>query len=194
MKAKDVSAENYWHAENSVAGIDRTHKTYNHILKVHFQNLTDNYYLTGSYIGEHKFLSEWQEEKGPRLFDPMFGFYYKAINTQFKVSLIKESGQYELILDIFIEKMEETDSDGGWNYFSKNLSQVDFLVESWNSDDPTKWQVKTNSFLPILAKKYIIIILKILVEINVGYHGEFSLAALGRTASGRCGSVGGFAS
>ena len=120
MKANDILAENYWHTEDNVA---------------------DNYYLAGSYIGEHKFLSEWQDIKAVPLLDPMFGFSYKAINTQFKVSLIKEGGEHVLIMDFFVEKMEETDSDGGWNYFSKNLSQVDFLVESWKSGDPTKWQV-----------------------------------------------------
>ena len=120
MKANDLSAENYWHGQDNVA---------------------DNYYLTGAYIGEHKFLSEWQDIKDATLLDPMFGFSYKAINTQFKVSMIKESGEYVLIMDFFVEKMEETDSDGGWNYFSKNLSQVDFLAQSLQSGDPIKWQV-----------------------------------------------------
>ena len=116
LKANDISAENYWHAED---------------------NFADNYYLAGSYIGEHKFLSEWQDIKDAPLLDPIFGFSYKAINTQFIVSLIKESGEHVLIMDFFVEKIEETDSDGGWNYVSKNLSQV----ESWHSGDPTKWQV-----------------------------------------------------
>ena len=116
VKSNDISAENYWHTED---------------------NFADNYYLSGSYIGEHKFLSEWQDIKDAPLLDPMFGFSYKAINTQFIVSLIKESGEHVLIMDFFVEKIEETDSDGGWNYVSKNLSQV----ESWHSGDPTKWQV-----------------------------------------------------
>ena len=85
------------------------------------------------------------------LLDPMFGFSYKAINTKFIVSLIKESGEHVLIMDFFVEKMEETDSDGGWNYVSKNLSQVDFLVESWYSGDPTKWQVQLSAELCLIC-------------------------------------------
>ena len=69
-------------------------------------NIADNYYLAGYYTGDYMLQSKWQHENGPRMFYPMFGFAYKAVNTNVKVSLIKDGdSNHVIVLDRFVEKV-----------------------------------------------------------------------------------------
>ena len=72
----------------------------------------------------------------------MFGFAYKAINTNVKVSLYKDGESSPVvILDKFHDKIEHNDVDDGWYYFSKNLTDVAFLKSAWDSSTAIKWKV-----------------------------------------------------
>ena len=105
-------------------------------------NIADNYYLAGYYTGDYMLQSKWQHENGPRMFYPMFGFAYKAINTNVKVSLYKDGESSPVvILDKFHDKIEHNDVDDGWHYFSKNLTNVAFLKSAWDSSTAIKWRV-----------------------------------------------------
>ena len=99
------------------------------------------------------------------MFDPFFGFAYKAKNTNIKVSIFKKDdlSNPEVILDKFVDKIENEVVSEGWTYFSKNLSEVAILKTAWDdSATEFKW--------------------RILVELNVRYHGEFALDNFGPCA------------
>ena len=68
------------------------------------------------------------------MFDPFFGFAYKAKNTNIKVSIFKKDdlSNPEVILDKFVDKIENEVVTEGWTYFSKNLSEVDILKSAWD--------------------------------------------------------------
>ena len=148
VKFKDFNDENYWFAKDP---------------KI------DNYHLAGYYTGDYMLLSgnyvinvseneninliflitiAWQQNNKAykRMFYPMFGFAYKAVNTNVKVSLIKEGdSNHVIVLDRFVEKVNGDESEG-WHYFSKNLSHVDFLKDAWDSDTEIKWRVSSYEF------------------------------------------------
>ena len=68
------------------------------------------------------------------MFDPVFGFAYKAKNTNIKVSIVKKDdlSNPEVILDKFVHKIENEVVSEGWTYFSKNLSDVNILNSAWD--------------------------------------------------------------
>ena len=68
------------------------------------------------------------------MFDPFFGFAYKAKNTNIKVSIFKKDdlSNPEVILDKFVDKIENEVVSEGWTYFSKNLSDVNILKSAWD--------------------------------------------------------------
>ena len=68
------------------------------------------------------------------MFDPVFGFAYKAKNTNIKVSILKKDdlSNPEVILDKFVDKIENEVVSEGWTYFSKNLSDVNILNSAWD--------------------------------------------------------------
>ena len=139
VKTDDFTAENYW---------------------IKTDPKTDNYHLAGFHTGDYMLLSRWQHENGPRLFYPMFGFAYNAINTNVKVSLYLDGvSTPTVVLDKFVDKIQHDIVDEGWSYFSKNLSDVTFLKDAWASSTQIKW--------------------RILIELNVRYHGQFAIDNLG---------------
>ena len=121
VKNIDLSAENYWIGKDP---------------------RTDNYHLAGFEPGDYLLLSKWQVENGPRMFDSHFGFAYKARNTNVKVSLYKDGDSTPVvILDKFVDAIQKSVVDEGWHYFSKNLSDVTFLKDAWDSSTEIKWRV-----------------------------------------------------
>ena len=75
---------------------------------------------------------------------PMFGFAYKAANTNVKVSFIKDGdSSHVVVLDRFMEKVNGDESEG-WHYFLKNLTHVDFLKNAWDSDSKVDWRVSVH--------------------------------------------------
>ena len=74
----------------------------------------------------------------------MFGFAYKAVNTNVKVSfIIMGDSNHVVVLDRFMEKVNGDESEG-WHYFLKNLTHVDFLKNAWDSDSKVDWRVSVH--------------------------------------------------
>ena len=94
-------------------------------------------------------MSAIQVEEGPRLFDTVFGFYYKAKNTQIKVIFVETASNTQHVqLDLLeyppsssSNLPNEIDDFSSWKYFSKNLSDVSFLTTAWAADTRLEWQV-----------------------------------------------------
>ena len=88
---------------------------------------------------------EWQQtERAYTAFYPMFGFAYKAANTNIKVTLINnDDSTHVVVLDRFMEKVNGDEGEG-WHYFLKNLTQVEFLKNAWDSDDKFNWRVSAS--------------------------------------------------
>ena len=150
VKFNDFNDENYWFPKDP---------------KI------DNYHLAGYYTGDYMLLSglskimkihfyrelyvlcfnliliilEWQKtERAYTAFYPMFGFAYKAANTNIKVTLINnDDSTHVVVLDRFMEKVNGDEGEG-WHYFLKNLTQVEFLKNAWDSDDKFNWRVSAS--------------------------------------------------
>ena len=92
---------------------------------------TDNYVLKGADPNTmYALMSAIQVEKGPRLFYPQFGFFYKAKNTRVKVLFHDQSAsppQTHTIYNV-LENEESNDVSRQleWKYFAKNLSDISY--------------------------------------------------------------------
>ena len=76
---------------------------------------------------EYHLVSEVQIEKGPRLFWPHFGFFYKAIATKIEVYVHEiPSGFLIKIMDegLVNEINNPISQVSDWKYLSKNLSTI----------------------------------------------------------------------
>ena len=102
---------------------------------------TENYFLHGTEEGKYSLMSPILHEKGKRWFYPHFGFAYKAINAKVKVIFVSDVGgdnSQSVLLD-----QSYNDYNTNWEYFFKNLSDVDFLNEAWsdNNEPELIWQI-----------------------------------------------------
>ena len=88
-------------------------------------------------------VSAIQVEEGPRLFDPYFGFFYKAKNTRIKVIFVETASKTQHVQFDSLENTpnNEIDTESSWKYFSKNLSDVSFLTTAWGGSTRLEWQV-----------------------------------------------------
>ena len=160
VKNKDFKSSNYWLDKNSLTG--RNYLRYSnaefHIDHyIHWSLFLDNHYLAGYHPGDYMLLSEWQKEKDPRIFDSHFGFEFKAINTQVKVTIHKKGDTNpEDLLDKFYAKIEHNDVDDGWHYFLKNLTEVNMLKTNWDSGTAIEWRVSQEPELMLQVQGFMI--------------------------------------
>jgi hypothetical protein len=103
--------------------------------------LTENYFLHGTEEGKYSLMSPILHEKGKRWFYPHFGFAYKAINAKVKVIFVSDIGgdnSQTILLD-----QSYNEHNTNWEYFFKNLSDVDFLNVAWSDDNEPEslWQI-----------------------------------------------------
>ena len=91
--------------------------------------------LSGYSPGNYVLYSPIQKENGPRLFQPMFGFYYSGLNTNIQVTVLPtDSASFLLTPSGGIAA-----SNNAWSYFSRNLSSIAYFTSAWNSS--REWQV-----------------------------------------------------
>ncbi len=91
--------------------------------------------LSGYNPGNYVLYSPMQKENGPRLFQPMFGFYYRGLSTNIQVSVLPSDSASFLLTPAGGISV----ANNVWNYFSKNLSSIPFFTSAWNTGK--EWQV-----------------------------------------------------
>ena len=91
--------------------------------------------------GNYYLLSPILREKGKRWFDPHFGFAYKPIDTNVKIIFVSDIGGTNTQEIVFNQTFNSIDNN--WQYFFKNLSEVDFLHDAWSdiSQPELLWQI-----------------------------------------------------
>lgn len=93
---------------------------------------------------EYHLVSEVQIEKGPRLFWPHFGFFYKAIATKIEVYFYDLSTGFltEILNEGLVNEINNPISQvSDWKYISKNLSTETKFKNMWDADTEKSWQV-----------------------------------------------------
>ena len=99
---------------------------------------SDNYILIGTNPGKYHLASPILREFGPRQHHPHFGFVYRGYNGKLKVILIEDQDPTKKH-EIFSTNLEAN----VWTYFSKNLSEVEFIQKAWYDapTEPKEWQI-----------------------------------------------------
>ena len=99
---------------------------------------SDNHYLYANEAGTYTLSSQVLTETGKRHFYPHFGFAYKVLFGSVKVVIAKAdlSEQVEVLNKVY-NQPEFND----WQYFFKDLSQVAFLQDAWDSGTETDWLI-----------------------------------------------------
>ena len=75
------------------------------------------------------------------MFDPWFGFAYKGSAAKIQVT-IQQLSPTVLVQDLSPAAFIDANYDS-WNYFSKNLSNVNFLASAWTTGVAIEWQVSS---------------------------------------------------
>ena len=99
---------------------------------------SDNYILIGPNPGSYHLVSPILREFGPRQHHPHFGFVYRGDHGQMKVIFIEDQDPTKKH-EIFSTQLEAN----VWTYFSKNLSEVEFIQNAWydTPTEPKEWQI-----------------------------------------------------
>ena len=86
-----------------------------------------NYILQGTANGRYSLTSPPLREEGKRPLHSYFGFAYKAMDARVRV-LFVSGGQKTIIFDD-----DNTVTNTDWEYFFKDLSEIDVLNGIWQS-------------------------------------------------------------
>ena len=97
---------------------------------------SDNFLLVGDRPGKYHLVSPILRESGPRQHDPHFGFVFRGDKSQIKVSIVEnlDVTKVHLIFELDVEA-------NIWTYYGKNLSEVQFIKDSWSQASVTQWQI-----------------------------------------------------
>ncbi len=100
----------------------------------------DNFVLSAKTAGEYALFSPIQRDSDPKMFDPFFGFAVKGKSSKVRV-IVRQISPKTSFQDLTPGAFLNVNSDS-WSYFSRNLSNVQFLSSAWSSSTPIEWQVK----------------------------------------------------
>ena len=92
--------------------------------------------MVGTNPGKYHLLSPVLREFGPRQHHPQFGFVFRGNKASLKVTFIEDPSNTHEIYSANLEA-------NVWTYFSKNLSEVDFIQKAWydTPTEPKEWHI-----------------------------------------------------
>ncbi len=96
--------------------------------------------LSGKSVGEYALFSPIQKDVELKIFDLFFGFAFKGKNSKVRV-IARQILPTTLLQDLTPATSLNANSES-WSYFSRNLSNIQFLASAWSSNAPIEWQVK----------------------------------------------------
>ena len=96
--------------------------------------------LSAKSAGEYALFSPIQRDVEPKMFDPFFGFAVKGKNSKVRV-IVRRISPTASFQDLTPGTFLNVNSES-WSYFSRNLSNIQFLASAWTTSTPIEWQVK----------------------------------------------------